>query len=306
MAERHPIPTSPNFKDITGQAFGRWKVLYYLGSRNEISLWRCRCECGTERDVFGNGLRNGASESCGCLKADNYAHRRKHKIPTKGLRDITGQKFGKWTVVSYAGRNDNSTTWNCICECGTKSQVNGQNLRTGKTHSCGCAVTTHGASHTAEYRCWSSMIARCYNKNVRNYKDYGGRGISICDRWRHSFENFIADVGLKPTPGHSIDRIDVNGNYEPGNVRWATQKEQCLNQRRGARLMHNGKHVSAYDIAEQYGLSAVTLYRKVKSGMTVEQAISFLLVAKSSKSQPPASKRTPKKSSAHSRRARAQ
>lgn len=149
--------------------------------------------------------------------------------------------YGRLTVLERAPSRvigeQVKTTYRCRCECGTVVTVCCGNL--GRTVSCGClrdekiatVRRTHGATGTPEFGAWQSMIRRCELPSQQNWHNYGGRGITVCKRWRHSFEAFLADVGYKPTPKHSIDRIDVNGNYEPGNVRWATASEQARNQR---------------------------------------------------------------------------
>lgn len=157
--------------------------------------------------------------------------------------DITGHRFGRLVAVSFVPKQG----WLCHCDCGHKAVIQRTNLKNGVTQSCGCLhrelarakLLKHG--HTSwqgpkskTYMCWRGMIARCTNPKMQNWKWYGGRGITVCDRWRHSFKNFLADMGEKP-PGLSIDRIDVNGNYEPSNCRWATSSEQFRNRERGAR-----------------------------------------------------------------------
>jgi hypothetical protein len=151
--------------------------------------------------------------------------------------DLTGQTFGKLVVVSYAYSDASCTYWLCQCECGRQTRKHSQNLRTGKTQSCGCGTNEkHG--HTArggwspEYNSWVAMKSRCFNVNHEHYKDYGGRGITVCDRWKDSFENFYSDMGKRPD-GMTLDRYPNNdGNYEPGNCRWATKVQQRVNQRK--------------------------------------------------------------------------
>ena len=150
--------------------------------------------------------------------------------------ELEGQVFGRLTVLAFAGVKDTLSRWLCKCECRNKVIVIGRNLRSGVTKSCGCqkgnGKTTHGQSQrTKEYRAWSAMLTRCYNTKQKTYGYYGGRGVTVCERW-HSFEAFFEDVGKAPAPEYSIDRIDPDGNYEPLNVRWATKAEQSSNQRR--------------------------------------------------------------------------
>lgn len=157
--------------------------------------------------------------------------------------NLTGRKFGRLTVGIDTGRRDDSgrVIWNCMCDCGNTRDAVSRDLTSGRTTSCGCkkseraksAATKHGsASHlkrSPEYRSWQSMLTRCYNKKYHRFDRYGGRGITVCDRWRESFENFLADMGPRQT-GTSIDRFpNPDGNYEPSNCRWATRVQQRNN-----------------------------------------------------------------------------
>lgn len=149
-----------------------------------------------------------------------------------------GQRFGRLTTTERIPM-PGGAVWKCLCDCGSIVSTTPGHLYSGHTRSCGClysevlvsANTTHGKSQSPEYRSWSMMRTRCNNPRVHNYHRYGGRGITVCERWNKSFEHFLQDVGPRPSLKHSIDRINVNGNYEPGNVRWATASEQALNQR---------------------------------------------------------------------------
>lgn len=167
----------------------------------------------------------------------------------KPIIDLTGQQFERLVVVSCAGRIGRRYHWNCVCDCGTEHVVVGDALKAGLTRSCGCLKrdvskarakpkppkvyvrVLHGLSKTRAHAIWKAAKQRCFDPNAHNYRHYGGRGITMCDRWRHDFSAFFADMGECP-PGMSLERINHNGHYEPGNCRWATQSEQVRNTRR--------------------------------------------------------------------------
>jgi hypothetical protein len=168
---------------------------------------------------------------------------------------LTGQTFGKLKVLRRAGLDRHGAVlWECSCECGRLVPVRSYCLTRGKTRSCGCArheqVTTHGMTNTPEYNAWCMMRARCGNPKNNSYHNYGGRGIKVCERWASSFESFLADVGRKPSPKHSLDREENNGDYEPGNVRWSTRRTQTLNRR--PYKMRVLRNFSDSDIREEF------------------------------------------------------
>jgi hypothetical protein len=155
--------------------------------------------------------------------------------------NMKGKRVGRLKILSRAIVQSRQAMWNCVCDCGSRIVISGKYLRRG-TKSCGClhadvmtdVKTTHGESHhnqTAEYVCWKAMKARCYNQNSIRYENYGGRGITVCTRWLNSYENFLADMGRRPGPEYSIDRINNDKGYSPSNCRWSTSKEQAYNRR---------------------------------------------------------------------------
>lgn len=185
--------------------------------------------------------------------------------------DRTGHVYGRWTLLS---RIPGKRQYICRCECGVTKAVAMSHLRQGKSKSCGCLdrelasarATTHGMSGTIEYRTWRSMRDRCINPSAAHYDCYGGRGITVCDRWMNSFENFYPDMGPRPSSSHSIDRIDVNGNYDPANCRWATIKQQRRNTRANTVVCYQGKSVCLAEAAELSGISQYTLSMRLRRG----------------------------------------
>lgn len=195
-----------------------------------------------------------------------------------------GEVFGRLTVLSFSHRVLRHRYWRCLCKCGKETVTRGSRLHSGKTLSCGClcreaiaaALTTHGdAAHgrTAEYRTWSSMIRRCECAKDANYAHYGGRGIYVCTRWRQSYSDFLADMGRQPSPQHSIDRINNDGNYEPGNCRWATKREQASNKRNNLKLTYLGRTENLSKWAEILRISRGTLDSRIKNKWPVEKIL---------------------------------
>lgn len=182
--------------------------------------------------------------------------------------DLTGQRFGRLVAIEVAGRGK-YRLWKCRCDCGKSTVVDGASLRTGNTRSCGCLMLSVNTQHghagngrmSSTYKTWVSIRERCRNTRSKHYQKYGGRGIKVCDRWQ-TFDNFLADMGERPSDKSSIDRINNNGNYEPGNCRWATPKEQARNTRAtkltelaAAQIRALPPSVSTNNIAQCLGVS---------------------------------------------------
>lgn len=164
------------------------------------------------------------------------------------LIDLTGKRFGRLTVISFVElhKKNRSSVWQCKCDCGVEKNITSIRLLHTRTLSCGCLRASqnptlrliHGETKkTKEYRAWRNMKARCLNPQEQDRKLYKDRGITVCERWMHSFPNFLQDMGRAPSPKHSIDRINNDGNYEPSNCRWATAVEQANNKRNNKKRM---------------------------------------------------------------------
>lgn len=200
--------------------------------------------------------------------------------------DLSGKKFGRWTVLNEAINKHSSgrVAWTCICDCGVQRDVRSDYLYNNRSLSCGCLKdentsirnTTHGMSKTKEYGIWQTMINRCTDPNVEGYPNYGGRGIKVCDRWLESFENFISDVGFRPSVKHSADRFpDINGNYEPNNFRWATRAEQQRGQRRNVWVEHNGEKMVLVDWVKKIGAPYSSVQVMLKNKKTPDQIVEY-------------------------------
>jgi hypothetical protein len=167
------------------------------------------------------------------------------------------------------------------CECGTEKEVRRTHVNAGRVLSCGCLnrsihaakLRTHGLSKTPEYRVWTFMIVRCTNVAADDYPRYGGRGITVCDRWRESFENFFADMGTRPTTGHSIERKDNDGPYSPENCVWATREVQGRNKRNNRRIEVDGVTRTAIEWAEVTGIKAATICKRIEYGWDAKRAV---------------------------------
>ncbi len=195
-------------------------------------------------------------------------------------RDEVDRKYGRLTVMSLMSIDrDRHRHWLCKCDCGASVTVSQNALRCGATRSCGCfnreIITKHGESHprTKEFMAWQRMIGRCNNLNNKYYNDYGGRGITVCQRWIESYLAFLSDVGRAPSPDHTLGRKDNNGNYEPGNVRWETMKQQNINKRSNRLIDIGGKVQTMREWADETGMKYSTLKTRIRRGGSPHEAI---------------------------------
>lgn len=191
------------------------------------------------------------------------------------LKDITGQRFGKLVALRIAGRDRQAeVTWECICDCGGVSTVNGSQLRRGKIKSCGCTRVSHRMTNSRPYRVWRSMLQRCNNPKNPNYHNYGGRGIKVCQEWQ-KFELFWDWAKANGYAENlELDREDNDAGYAPGNCRFVTHAANTRNTRRSRPIMFGGEKITISELSRETGIHESTLHRRiVKMGMTAEQAI---------------------------------
>lgn len=201
--------------------------------------------------------------------------------------NLIGERFGRWVIIersiSIPQKTGTKILWLCVCDCGNNAWVQTTDLKSGKSKSCGCfkrevmieRQSTHNKTGTPEYWCWAHIKSRCYNISDNAYYNYGGRGIKVCERWLNSFEIFLEDMGLRPSPLHSIDRFpDVNGDYKPSNCRWATILEQNRNQRKNKLIEFNGEFMLLVDWSKRFGVNSGRISRCLKT-KTMQQIVEY-------------------------------
>ena len=241
--------------------------------------YKCVCEiCGKE--FYEKAYRKDIAKYCSWKCANS-----------RGVNDLMGKKFGRLKVVSFDGIKYRYAYWKCKCECGNTTSVRGSHLIEGTTTSCGCykkelsskmikeLCTTHDLSSSRLYAVYKSIKSRCYSKNQIRYKDYGGRGIKMCDEWKNDFKAFYDwayengyDEKAKLMEC-TIDRIDNDGNYEPSNCRWVSMKEQSLNKRTNHRVEYNGKSYTVKEISQIKNCSYGAIMWRLNNGWSVKDTI---------------------------------
>lgn len=260
--------------DYTGYKKGMLTATSFDKRENGHSYWIFKCECGNEISTRIDSTRT----NCGCKP---YKYKPNHK-------DLSGKKFGMLTVLQYSHSNTDSINnklayWKCQCDCGNIVDAPSTKLLNRNNPSCGCDNTKrrekHGYSRTKLYGVRKGMIDRCYNHNSSRYSDYGGRGISICDEWINkkdgakNFCEWALNNGYKH--GLSIDRINVNGNYEPNNCRWADSKTQANNTTRNHKLAYKGEVHTLAEWQDITGISQFCINSRISNGWKIEDALTI-------------------------------
>ena len=240
-------------QDLTGQTFGKLTVLRLAFCRKKSAHWLCRCQCGNEITIRRANLLSGNNKACGC----------------EHFHDLTGRVFGMLIVIRRAPNHGRRTRWICRCSCGSpEKEIGADFLVDGRTISCGCHRAeaignrrrTHGKTGTRDYRIWHNMKRRCQDPDNPAYPNYGGRGINVAPEFQ-TYEGFIAYMG--PSNGLTLDRIDNNGSYVPGNVRWADRKTQARNKRTSYLITFEGKTQTLAAWAADLGLNSATLRERL-------------------------------------------
>lgn len=258
--------------NIQGMRFERLVAVKMISKRNGKELWECLCDCGNIKLAIKDSLMAGATKSCGCLRRE-IAKKLK-------FEDLSGKTFGKLTVIKEAGsKKDGRMDWLCQCACGNITYADTHELKRGHKKSCGCAKietltersTRHGLSKTRIYNVWCSMKDRCFNKKCKEYRAYGGRGIVICEEWLNDFMSFYAwaiESGYKDDL--TIERIDVDGNYEPDNCTWTTIEKQAINKRNTIRIIYSGKKTPLSEACRMEGFNYHTAVGRYYKGVRDE------------------------------------
>lgn len=256
---------------LVGQRFGRLVVIER--SKNWVSgpiKWLCQCDCGATCEPQAGNLKSGKAQSCGCYRREQVSKLKGSVRPPHV--DLTGKIFGRWTVIGFSGRTKaRDSKWLCRCSCGIQKNVSGSNLTKGWSKSCGCyreeksRETVNGFRVKGHplYSRWGQMLSRCSNPQHFAYPDYGGRGVKVCERW-HDFMLFLDDMSPGWRPGLTLDRINVDGNYEPGNCRWSDSIEQMTNRRTSKLIDTPWGQMTIGAAAKKLGMSYVPMQYRVK------------------------------------------
>lgn len=264
--------------DYTGARNGKLLVIEYAGKAADgHSVWLCKCDCGNYTKVSSNNLRkNGGTISCGCSNQ-------------KISKERIGKKFGKLTALEKIGTKGHRAQWKFLCDCGRVIEFDGSTVFTGRKTSCGCDAEprhfygncghkTHGESGTRLYRIWYDMKRRCSQPQNKYFKNYGGRGISVCKEWMEAYEPFSKwahENGYRDDL--TLDRIDNNLGYSPSNCRWSDVLTQANNRSNNHLIEFKGETLSMADTARKYGINYNTLRSRINKGQNASDVVQSLI-----------------------------
>lgn len=267
MAEE--VPTTKRRKVQAGDRFGQLLAIRPTRSESGKTWWLFLCECGEKAEKRLDQVAGGGTKTCGTC--------RRHTLKA-------GEKFSRLTAVSFHHRDGKIYFWTFKCDCGNETTTKASSVVRGKTRSCGCLQketianvghknATHGYGRTSEYGIWFNMVQRCHNPKHIGYENWGGRGIGVCERWMDPAA-FIADMGLRPTNRHTIERVNNELGYSPENCVWATYHAQHRNKRTNINVEYNGQTMCLKDAAKAAGLNYSTVCKRISAlGWTPQQAI---------------------------------
>lgn len=267
--ERRNNLSKSHINDLTGKRFGKLTVISYAYTKNKNANWLCRCDCGNEKIMQSSSIKKAK----GCGKCTEYK-----------FEDLSGRKYGKLTVLRRSDRTGKYVYFDCICDCGNEVTVRATDLKDGTTKSCGCIKKEkyksggynlkHGCWKHPAYGAYSKMKDRCYNPNVESYKNYGARGITICDEWLGqkgpiNFCEWADNNGYKK--GLEIDRIDNNKGYSPANCRWVDRFVQANNKRNNRWIDGFGETKTIGEWSRIMDIDYDMIYRRLKKGKSIEE-----------------------------------
>ena len=257
-------------EDLTGKKFGRLTVLKYLSTNKDgDNYWECQCDCGRICKAYEPALLDNRKIDCG--KHNKFV-------------DLTNFKYGKLTVIKKTNEKtkDNKILWLCQCKCGNTITLQTYAILSGRTRSCGCLrpelskklFSGVRQENLRLYRIWTGIKQRCYNEKYNDYKDYGAKGVIMCEDWKNNYESFyIWAINNGYSDSLSIDRIDTTGNYEPNNCRWADDETQANNKRNTLYFNIDGEKKSLHQICQEKGVDKTLIYSRLWNGWNLEDAL---------------------------------
>lgn len=252
--------------NLIGQRFGRLVITNIDGRVRSRLFVNCLCDCGNIKRIRYDILQSGSSKSCGCF---NMQVRHQSCI----TKPLDGLVFNNLTVIKRVDNRNKKVMYECLCTCGNNVIVSMSHLVNNHTKSCGCLKLLHGMSKTYIFKTWSNMVERCTTITHKQYNDYGGRGITVCDEWLNDFNRFYEDMGDRPTEQHSLDRIKNDLGYSKENCRWATRKEQQNNIRSNVVLTYSNETLTLPQWAEKTGISYYALQHRVRRGWSIHRTL---------------------------------